>query len=53
MRGPNLFTQQRTASQLTEIPRGAINSSTSQMLKVKRKYSQTACRTTSGGIDDA
>jgi hypothetical protein len=35
--GPNLFTQQRIASRLTSKPRCAINSSTSRMLKVKRK----------------
>jgi hypothetical protein len=35
--GPNLITQQRTASRLTSIPRWASNSSTARMLRVNRK----------------
>ena len=42
MSGPNLFTQQRTASRLTSIPRWASNASTSQTLSESRKYSHAA-----------
>lgn len=49
IRGPNLITQQRTDSRLTSIARWASSSSTSRMESVKRKYSHTAYRITSGG----
>lgn len=46
----DLVTQQRMASRLTETPRCNISSSTSRMLRVKRKYSHTtAWRIASGG----
>ena len=47
--GPNFSTQRRTVSYETSSPRSAKSSSTSRKLRVKRRYSHTACRMTSGG----
>jgi hypothetical protein len=45
---PNFSTQPRTVPQEMSSPRSRSSSSTSRSLRVKRRYSHTACRMTTG-----